>query len=123
VSAVLFLLQGLTFRRPLVDEHFARGSACTCQRLSSVLGIREFAAHFSIPDGSETVLSKWTDSLGFMLYDVRYGVDGNRKPGFFDAKIANGVLHCESDGCGPNGEPPVKVHGCRAQSSRPMPTR
>jgi CRISPR-associated protein Cas5d len=75
------------------------------------LGIREFAAFFSAPDGGETALSQWTDSLGFMLYDIRYGADGNREPGFFDAKIAKGVLHCDTDGRGPNGEPAVKVHG------------
>jgi hypothetical protein len=32
-------------------------------------------------------------------------------PGFFDAKVTNGVLHCDTDGPGPNGEPPVTVHG------------
>jgi CRISPR-associated protein Cas5d len=75
------------------------------------LGIREFAAHFAPPDGSEQPLSDWSESLGFMLYDLRYAGDGTRRPGFFEAKITNGVLHCDTEACGPNGEPPVKVFG------------
>ncbi|HEY2786648.1 MAG TPA: CRISPR-associated protein Cas5 [Fimbriiglobus sp.] len=74
------------------------------------LGIREFVAHFAQPDGTETPIP-WTESLGFMLYDLRYDADGTKLPGFFDAKVTNGVLHCDTDGPGPNGEPPVTVHG------------
>jgi CRISPR-associated protein Cas5d len=75
------------------------------------LGIREFACHFTPPDGTETPLTTWTESLGFMLYDLRYAADGTRQPGFFDAKVRNGVLHCDTDSFGPHGEPPVKVFG------------
>jgi hypothetical protein len=46
-----------------------------------------------------------------MLYDLRYAADGTRRPGFFDAKVVNGVLHCDAEAAGPNGEPPVTVYG------------
>jgi CRISPR-associated protein Cas5d len=36
------------------------------------LGVREFAAHFASPDGSEQPLAGWSESLGFMLYDLKY---------------------------------------------------
>jgi CRISPR-associated protein Cas5d len=75
------------------------------------LGIREFACHFAAVDGTEITLADWTESLGFMLYDLRYNADGQRRPGFFDAKIRNGVLHCDTDAPGPHGETPVKVFG------------
>ena len=81
-------------------------------------GIREFAAQFRAPNGSEIPLSDWTDSLGFMLYDVRYGAQGHRQPGFFDAKITKGVLHCDTEAPGRNGEPPVKIHGWEAAESQ-----
>lgn len=74
------------------------------------LGIREFAAQFAPPDGAEEPLA-WTNSLGFMVYDLRHEPDGTRRPGFFDAKVVNGVLHCDTEAAGPNGEPPVAVHG------------
>lgn len=75
------------------------------------LGIREFAAHFAVPDGSEQPLTGWKESLEFMLYDLRYAADGCRRPGFFDAKVVNGILHCDTEARGPNGEPPVTVFG------------
>jgi CRISPR-associated protein Cas5d len=75
------------------------------------LGIREFACHFAPTDGTEIPLTDWTESLGFMLYDLRYSADGLRQPGFFDAKIRNGVLHCDTDARGQHDEPPVKVFG------------
>ena len=75
------------------------------------LGIREFAAHFAAPDGSEEPLTGWTEPLGFMLYDLKYAADGSRRPGFFEAKVANGVLHCDTESGGPNGLPPVAVFG------------
>ena len=75
------------------------------------LGCREFACHFAEPDGSEAVLDGWDEPLGLMLYDIRYGADGVNRPGFFDAAIRKGVLHCDTDGPGPNGEPPVVVRG------------
>jgi CRISPR-associated protein Cas5d len=87
------------------------------------LGIREFAAQFGPPSGNDETVSSWgkaenPESLGFMLYDIRYGPDGTKRPGFFDAKVANGVLHCDSEASGPNGEPPVKVHGWDASEGQ-----
>lgn len=79
------------------------------------LGIREFAAHFAPPDGTERPVAWGTverpESLGFMLYDLRHAADGSRRPGFFDAKVTNGVLHCDTEARGPHGEPPVTVYG------------
>ena len=75
------------------------------------LGVREFAALFAPPDGSEQPLIAWNESLGFMLYDLRYSADGSRRPGFFEAKVTNGVLHCDTEARGLNGEPPITVYG------------
>ena len=75
------------------------------------LGIREFAADFAPPDGNEEPLAGWTDGLGFMLYDVLHEPNGTRRPGFFEARISKGVLHCDTEAEGPGGEPPVVVHG------------
>jgi CRISPR-associated protein Cas5d len=75
------------------------------------LGCREFACHFAEPDGSENVLSGWNESLGLMLFDLRFGADGVNRPGFFDARVTAGVLHCDTRAPGPNGEPPVRVYG------------
>jgi CRISPR-associated protein Cas5d len=61
------------------------------------LGCREFAAMFAEPSDRDEVLSDWTESLGLMLYDIRFGPDGNL-PGFFDAKVINGVLRCDTEG-------------------------
>jgi len=69
------------------------------------LGCREFAAMFAEPREKDEVLTSWTDSLGLMLYDIRFDPKGNR-PGFFDAKVANGVLHCDTEGSNA-----VKVYG------------
>ncbi|MBL8888664.1 MAG: CRISPR-associated protein Cas5 [Planctomycetaceae bacterium] len=74
------------------------------------LGCREFACHFAPIDGSEQVLS-WNQSLGLMLYDIWFGSDGNNQPGFFDANICNGTLHCNAMGPGPNGDAPIKIYG------------
>jgi CRISPR-associated protein Cas5d len=75
------------------------------------LGCREFACHFAPPDGSERRLETWSEKLGFMLYDIRFGTDGDNQPGFFDAEIRKGELHCDTQAAGPNGEPPVRVIG------------
>jgi CRISPR-associated protein Cas5d len=75
------------------------------------LGIREFACHFAPAAGTEIPLTGWTEALGFMLYDIYYGSDGTRRPGFFDAKVHNGVLHCDTDFPGPHGEPQARVYG------------
>jgi CRISPR-associated protein Cas5d len=74
------------------------------------LGIREFACHFARA-ATEMPLTSWTESLGFMLYDLHYGNNGVRRPGFFDAKIHSGVLHCDTQAPGPHGEPAVKIFG------------
>jgi CRISPR-associated protein Cas5d len=83
------------------------------------LGCREFACHFAAPDGSEQPLGDWTESLGLMLYDVRFGADhgrdGTNHPGFFQADIRRGVLHCDTEAPGPAGEPPVQVLGWGAE--------
>lgn len=74
------------------------------------LGCREFACHFGPADGSEQAVS-WTESLGLMLYDIRFQADGNHLPGFFQAHVRDGVLHCDTREPGPNGEAPVEVLG------------
>lgn len=61
------------------------------------LGCREFAAMFAESSDKDEVLREWTESLGLMLYDIQFGPDGNR-PGFFEAKLSNGVLHCDTTG-------------------------
>jgi CRISPR-associated protein Cas5d len=75
------------------------------------LGCREFACHFGEPNGTEKPLSDWSESLGLMLYDIRFGVSGVNRPGFFDARIGEGVLHCDTRGPGPGGESPISVFG------------
>lgn len=75
------------------------------------LGCREFAAHFGPPSGQDAVLSGWTESLGLMLYDLRFDADGVKRPGFFHAHINHGVLHCDTDSKGLRGEEPVRVFG------------
>lgn len=77
------------------------------------LGCREFACDFRPLDGSEKekTLSDWNESLGLMLYDIRFGRDGVNRPGFFHAKIAQGVLHCDTERPGPDDQPPVDVLG------------
>jgi CRISPR-associated protein Cas5d len=77
------------------------------------LGCREFACNFGPTDGTEQPVD-WTETLGLMLYDIRFGSDyaaeGNL-PGFFEAKVNKGVLHCDTHTRGPNGEPPITVLG------------
>lgn len=75
------------------------------------LGCREFACHFAPLDGTEEPLTGWTEDLGYMLYDIRFGADGKNRPGFFQAGVTRGVLHCDTAGRGPNGEEPVIVRG------------
>jgi CRISPR-associated protein Cas5d len=75
------------------------------------LGCREFACHFAAPDDTEKPLDGWSEPLGLMLYDIRFGSDGTNRPGYFFAEIKNGVLHCDTKASGPNGEPPVRVLG------------
>jgi CRISPR-associated protein Cas5d len=75
------------------------------------LGCREFACDFAPVDGSEHPLADWNEDLGLMLYDVRFGEDGRNWPGYFQARIRKGVLHCDTADPGPQGEPPVAVVG------------
>lgn len=69
------------------------------------LGCREFAAMFAEPGEADVPLVGWTESLGLMLYDIRFDPKGNR-PGFFDAKVVNGSLQCDTEG--PNA---VRIYG------------
>lgn len=69
------------------------------------LGCREFAAMFAEPGDKDVVLSGWSEKLGLMLYDIRFDAKGNR-PGFFDAEVKAGVLHCDTEGKGG-----VRVYG------------
>lgn len=73
------------------------------------LGCREFACQFGPPDGTEQPLP-WNESLGLMLYDIRF-VEGKFLPAFFRAEIRQGVLHCDTRDPGPNGELPVEIYG------------
>ena len=75
------------------------------------LGCREFACLFAAPGGGERPLAGWSESLGLMLYDLRFGADGRGRPGFFFAEVKGSVLHCDTKAPGPNGEPPVRVLG------------
>lgn len=74
-------------------------------------GCREFACAFAPLDGSEQPLEHWNMDLGRMLYDIRFGLDGENVPGFFDARISQGVLHCDTLSPSPDGQPPIKIYG------------
>jgi CRISPR-associated protein Cas5d len=75
------------------------------------LGCREFVCDFAPPDGSESPLTRWNERLGLMLYDLHFREGRPALPGFFDAEIRNGVLYCDRQVRGPNGEAPVTVLG------------
>ncbi len=75
------------------------------------LGCREFACQFAAPNGREQRLADWNESFGLMLYDIRFGRDGVNRPGFFQASVRGGVLHCDTEAEGPNGEQPVRILG------------
>lgn len=51
-----------------------------------------------------------------MLYDIKFGQDGVNHPGFFDATIRNGALHCDAMSADANGDPPITVHGWHRES-------
>ena len=58
------------------------------------LGTREFAAEFSIPDGSEQPISD-TIPIGSMLFDIFYDEKGKPSPLFFyNVAVVNGILEC-----------------------------
>jgi len=69
------------------------------------LGCREFTAMFAEPAELDEPLAAWTEPLGLMLYDIRFDPKGNR-PGFFDARVTNGVLRCDTEG--PNA---IRIYG------------
>jgi len=73
------------------------------------LGCREFACNFAPADGTEQPLH-WNERLGMVLYDIQFG-DGGNVPGFFDAEVRDGTLHCDTLAVGRNGEPRIEVHG------------
>jgi CRISPR-associated protein Cas5d len=74
------------------------------------LGCREFACDFAAPDGTERPVA-WNERLGLMLYDLRFGRDGENRPGYFEAEVRNGVLHCDTKHSGPHNESPICVFG------------
>jgi len=80
------------------------------------LGCREFACDFAEATGDEHVIEDWTESLGLMLYDIDFSHAVNR-PGYFRAAVVRGVLHCDTQGPGPDGEPPVNVIGWEEKGS------
>jgi CRISPR-associated protein Cas5d len=56
------------------------------------LGCREFVAHFAEPDGAEQPVDL-SEDLGRMLFDMRYGGEGDRiEPVFFNARVEHGVV-------------------------------
>jgi CRISPR-associated protein Cas5d len=81
------------------------------------LGCREFACCFAPPDGREKPLEGWNEDLGLMLYDIRFGEDGVKVPGYFAAVVRGGGLHCDTTAAGPHGEPPVRVQGWREEAT------
>ncbi len=75
------------------------------------LGCREFACAFGPVDGTEKLLVEWSEGLGLMLYDIQFGRNGKNRPGFFQAAVRKGILHCDTRDPGPNNEPPVHILG------------
>ncbi|HYH69461.1 MAG TPA: type I-E CRISPR-associated protein Cas5/CasD [Urbifossiella sp.] len=60
------------------------------------LGCREFACQFAPPADDDQPLTGWSMDLGLMLYDIRFGADGQNRPGFFLASLNRGVLDCDA---------------------------
>ncbi len=59
------------------------------------LGVREFPAEFTEPDGTEQPIQE-TIPIGSMLFDIFYDANGKPEPLFFyDVAIRNGILNCE----------------------------
>jgi CRISPR-associated protein Cas5d len=73
-------------------------------------GCREFACYFGPSTGQEK-REDWNEKLGLILYDIYFGRDGTTLPGFFEAEVKNGVLHCDTRDTGLNNEAPIEVHG------------
>lgn len=59
------------------------------------LGCREFAAHFRLVDDieHEPAPIAETRDLGFMLHDLDFSKPSDPQPRFFQARLANGVVH------------------------------
>jgi CRISPR-associated protein Cas5d len=74
------------------------------------LGCREMVCQFGPLDGKESPIDRDLD-LGLMLYDLRFGENGRQTPGFFDAKVRSGILHCDTLAPGPHREAPIQVLG------------
>jgi len=74
-------------------------------------GCREFVCNFAPRDGTDKQLLGWSESFGLMLYDIHFAADGVNRPGFFQAAVKNGTLHCDTEAQGPNGEEPICVLG------------
>lgn len=55
------------------------------------LGTREFSAFFAPPDGTERAIDV-TESLGRMLFDLKFGGKAGAEPIFFDAALEHGVM-------------------------------
>lgn len=59
------------------------------------LGVREFAAEFTEPEGTEQAIQE-TIPIGSMLFDIFYDENGKPEPLFFhDVAIRDGVLNCQ----------------------------
>lgn len=59
------------------------------------LGMREFAAEFMEPNGTEQPIQE-TIPIGSMLFDIFYDANGKPEPLFFyDVAVRNGILNCE----------------------------
>jgi len=59
------------------------------------LGVREFAAEFMEPDGTEQPIQE-TIPIGSMLFDIFCDANGKPEPLFFyDVVVRNGILNCE----------------------------
>ncbi|MFH1155286.1 MAG: type I-C CRISPR-associated protein Cas5c [Pseudomonadota bacterium] len=74
-------------------ERRARKGQCFNQ---PYLGCREFSCGFRLIDNSSREPASWqkTMDLGFMLYDMDFGVDpATPPPAFFRAKMENGVIN------------------------------
>lgn len=73
------------------DEMFRRRLEKGQFHMQPYLGCREFPAIVESYTGNPPPLESETRDLGFMLHDLRYGVNGN-KPVFFAARVQNGVI-------------------------------
>jgi CRISPR-associated protein Cas5d len=102
---VAYVIQArLIVRNPTPEDNPRKYEEMFTRRTSSgqcfrqpCLGIREFAAHFSLPDGDEAPAAE-TRELGIMLYDLDYGpvvargIYPKKQPLFAPARLAGGIL-------------------------------